>query len=63
MTLPVIAEINATEKPQERSGTVGVKNNLPRAMRALLTMQRIFGGIGGGISGRIHILPAGHAVG
>lgn len=42
MTMPVIAAIKAAEKPQERRRAAVVKNDLPRAMRALLTMQRIF---------------------
>lgn len=42
MIIPVITVINAAEKPQERRRTAGVKNDLPRAMRGLLTMQRIF---------------------
>lgn len=42
MIIPVITAINAAEKPQERRRAAEVKNDLPRAMRALLTMQRIF---------------------
>ncbi len=32
----------ATQEPQERRKAVGVKNDLPRAMRALLTVQGNF---------------------
>ena len=42
MTMSAITVINAAEKPQERHKAVGVKNDLPRAMRALLTVQGNF---------------------
>lgn len=42
MTILVIVAIKAAEKPQERLEAVRVKNDLPRAMRALLTVQLIF---------------------
>lgn len=42
MTILVIVAIKAAEKPQERRKAAGAKNDLPRAMWALLTMQGNF---------------------